>query len=93
MGGGLGRRRRALFPGLQSRAAGRRNSIPTATMSSAGFPSSRGLDAEHIHAPWLAPRTRSIARGVTLGKTYPRPIVDHGLARARALAALGALKA
>jgi deoxyribodipyrimidine photolyase len=26
---------------------------------------------------------------VTLGITYPAPIVDHGLARERALAALG----
>jgi recombinational DNA repair protein RecR len=31
--------------------------------------------------------------GVTLGKTYPKPIVDHGEARAHALAAFQSLKA
>ena len=51
------------------------------------------LDAEHIHAPWLASPDALDLAGVTLGKSYPRPIVNHGLARARALAALGALKA
>jgi len=29
---------------------------------------------------------------VTLGKTYPRPIVDHATARARALAAYSTIK-
>ena len=32
-------------------------------------------------------RARSTRAGVVLGKTYPRPIVDHAFARARALAA------
>ena len=31
--------------------------------------------------------------GVTLGETYPEPIVDHGEARARALAAYEAVRA
>ena len=30
--------------------------------------------------------------GVVLGKTYPRPIVEHGMARDRALAALSAMR-
>jgi len=30
---------------------------------------------------------------VTLGETYPRPIVDHATARAAALAALSAISA
>jgi len=30
--------------------------------------------------------------GVTLGVTYPHPIVDHAAARERALAALASLK-
>jgi deoxyribodipyrimidine photo-lyase len=30
--------------------------------------------------------------GVTPGKTYPRPIVDHAAARIRALAALQAVR-
>jgi deoxyribodipyrimidine photo-lyase len=37
-----------------------------------------------IHRPWEA-------AGVVLGKTYPRPIVEHAAARKRALAALGAV--
>jgi deoxyribodipyrimidine photo-lyase len=32
------------------------------------------------------------AGGVVLGMTYPAPIVDHGRARERALAALGATR-
>ena len=40
-----------------------------------------------IHAPWLAPAEVLASAGVVLGRTYPRPIVDHGWARARALAA------
>ena len=50
------------------------------------------LDAAHIHAPWLAPADALARAGVALGKTYPAPIVDHGFARERALAALAALK-
>jgi deoxyribodipyrimidine photo-lyase len=44
------------------------------------------LDAEYIHAPWTAPADALAAAGVVLGKTYPRPIVDHKEARARFLA-------
>jgi deoxyribodipyrimidine photo-lyase len=46
----------------------------------------------HIHEPWTAPPMVLSAAGVTLGKTYPRPIVDHKMARDRALAALKTLK-
>jgi deoxyribodipyrimidine photo-lyase len=45
------------------------------------------LEAAHIHAPWEAPETALQAAGVTLGKTYPRPIVDLAEGRSRALAA------
>ena len=50
-------------------------------------PELAGLPREHIHAPWLAPHDVRSVSGVTLGETYPPPIVDHGEARARALAA------
>jgi deoxyribodipyrimidine photo-lyase len=43
----------------------------------------RGLSDEAIHAPW--------ERGGAPG--YPPPLVDHAVARARALAAYGAMKA
>ena len=41
-------------------------------------PELRGLSADRIHAPWLHGEPP---------KGYPRPIVDHGMARDRALAA------
>ncbi len=46
-----------------------------------------GLPAEHLQAPWMAPADALSAAGVTLGGTYPTPIVDHRDARSRALAA------
>ena len=51
------------------------------------------LPNDVIHAPWQAPASVLSAAGVTLGKTYPHPIVDHAAARARALAAYDAVKA
>ncbi len=45
------------------------------------------LPPRFIHAPWLAPPDVLASAGVVLGRTYPRPIVDHRWARARALAA------
>ncbi len=46
-----------------------------------------------LHAPWTASPMELRAAGVVLGKTYPAPIVEHGYARERALAALGATRA
>jgi deoxyribodipyrimidine photo-lyase len=43
-----------------------------------------------IHRPWEAPAAVLSRAGVTPGKTYPRPIVDHVAARLRAIAALPA---
>lgn len=43
------------------------------------------LPAKHIHAPWKAPREVLAKAGVTLGETYPHPIVDHGIMREEAL--------
>ena len=45
------------------------------------------LPAEFIHQPWKAPEADLARAGVTLDKTYPRPIVDHATARQEALAA------
>jgi len=50
------------------------------------------LPTAFIHSPWTAPPEVLHSCGVTLGRTYPRPIVDHVEARARALAALKSLK-
>ena len=46
---------------------------------------------EHLHEPWSAPADVLGRAGVTLGQTYPAPIVDHKAARERALAALKAM--
>jgi deoxyribodipyrimidine photo-lyase len=40
-----------------------------------------------IHRPWSATPAQLSAAGVTLGQTYPPPIVDHAKARQAALAA------
>ncbi len=50
------------------------------------------LPDKYIHAPWTAPEGVLKEAGVTLGKTYPHPIVDHSAARTRALEAFGKTK-
>ena len=45
------------------------------------------LPAKLIHKPWTATPIELEGAGVRLGQTYPEPIVDHGQARQRALAA------
>lgn len=47
---------------------------------------------KYIHHPWDAPQDVLRAAGVTLGTTYPKPIVDHAQARQRALDAFGKTK-
>ena len=56
-------------------------------------PELAGLDVRYIHRPWAAPDDVLRAAGVVLGVTYPHPIVDHGEARERALAAFEAVRA
>jgi deoxyribodipyrimidine photo-lyase len=45
-----------------------------------------------IHRPWEAPAAVLAEAGVTLGRSYPRPVVGHAEGRARALAAFAALR-
>ena len=45
-----------------------------------------------IHAPWLAKPLALQAAGLTLGKTYPEPIVDHAQARETTLARYAVVK-
>lgn len=47
---------------------------------------------DYIHKPFEAPVGVLALAGVTLGKTYPAPILDRKPARERALAALGEIK-
>jgi len=43
------------------------------------------LPDDVLHAPWEAAAGRLAAAGVTLGTSYPAPMVDHASARQRAL--------
>ncbi|MFO1171490.1 MAG: deoxyribodipyrimidine photo-lyase [Hyphomicrobiaceae bacterium] len=50
------------------------------------------LPNDLIHAPFEASPLELAAAGVVLGKTYPHPLVEHGAARDRALAAFETIK-
>lgn len=56
-------------------------------------PEIAGLPVPLIHQPWKAAPLELADAGIRLGENYPRPIVDHGAARARALAALASVRA
>jgi len=56
------------------------------------LPELAGLPDDCVHKPWLAPAAVLARAGVRLDQTYPRPIVDHKAARARALAAFAHIK-
>ena len=50
------------------------------------------LPNEWIHQPWNAPPMALHEADVKLGKTYPKPLVDHGEARQAALEALSQIR-
>ena len=56
------------------------------------IPEIAALPDKYIHQPWTAPREVLDCAGVTLGRTYPKPIVDHKQAREAALAAFESIK-
>ncbi|MBU1386092.1 MAG: DNA photolyase family protein [Alphaproteobacteria bacterium] len=56
-------------------------------------PELRGVPDRWLHAPWTAPPEVLRDARVRLGPDYPRPIVDHDLARKRALDALATVVA
>jgi deoxyribodipyrimidine photo-lyase len=49
-------------------------------------PELSGLDPKYVHQPWRAPKDTLRRAGITLGATYPEPIVAHETARKRFLA-------
>jgi len=55
-------------------------------------PELKDLSDKDIHAPWEAPEGVLRAAGIELGKDYPKPMMDHGEARDRALAAFKVTK-
>ena len=55
-------------------------------------PELAALPDRFLNKPWEAPADALSAAGITLGQTYPKPIVDHTTARARALAAYDEIK-
>jgi len=55
-------------------------------------PELAALPDRYLHTPWDAPKSVLSDAGVTLGETYPTPIVDHARARARALAAYRSIR-
>jgi deoxyribodipyrimidine photo-lyase len=55
-------------------------------------PELAGLEAPAIHSPWTASAGALARTGILLGETYPKPIVDHAGARARALAAFAKMR-
>ena len=50
------------------------------------------MPAKYIHKPWQAPDAVLAEAGVQLGRTYPEPIVDHAMARQRALDAFETMR-
>ena len=65
---------------------------PPPQIGASPVPELAKFEAPHIHAAWRAPEEALARAGVILGKTYPRPIVDHAAARARALAAFSEIR-
>ncbi|MXZ13169.1 MAG: deoxyribodipyrimidine photo-lyase [Candidatus Dadabacteria bacterium] len=58
---------------------------PDGTYVRRWVPELANLQNKHIHEPWAAPKKILENSGVSLGNSYPYPIVDHLAARNRAL--------
>ncbi len=55
-------------------------------------PELENLDKKFIHKPFDAPKEVLKKAGIELGKTYPKPLVDHNEARQKALAVYSDMK-
>lgn len=55
-------------------------------------PELKDMPNDHIHAPWDAPDDVLEKAGVKLGENYPKPLIDHGAARDRAMEAYQSVK-
>ena len=56
------------------------------------LPQLAGLPVDALHAPWTASPVELVAAGITLGKTYPAPVVKHDEARQRTLERYSAVR-
>ncbi len=56
-------------------------------------PELKDVPNKYLHKPWEMPELELAATGVTLGKTYPYPIISHEKGRENALKAYGDFKA
>ena len=66
---------------------------PQGTYVKHWIPELKDIPVSHIHTPWeLSPLELKAAK-VTLGKTYPTPIISHSRGRQKALAAYASFKA
>jgi len=57
------------------------------------LPELAGLPDKHLHRPWAAPADILQQAGVRIGPDYPAPIVEHSVARTRALSAFEEVRA
>ncbi|HEY1654103.1 MAG TPA: deoxyribodipyrimidine photo-lyase [Candidatus Tumulicola sp.] len=57
------------------------------------LPELRGVPAKYVHAPWEMPPLVERASGIVIGRDYPARIVEHDLARVRALRVFSQAKA
>ena len=55
-------------------------------------PELAALPAQHVHEPAAAPEAVLREAGIVLGRDYPLPVIDHAVARRRALDAYERLK-
>jgi deoxyribodipyrimidine photo-lyase len=55
-------------------------------------PEIAGLPDKFLHKPWEAPEIILRGANIRLGVDYPRPVMDHGQGRARALAAYAEMR-
>ena len=60
---------------------------PDGTYVRRWVPELAAMPPDLIHRPWEADAMTLLAAGVRMGETYPWPVVDHAIARARAMAA------
>ncbi len=56
------------------------------------LPELSALPPQYVHQPWNSPKDLLQRAGLELGRDYPLPLIDHGVARQRALASLQSIK-